>query len=112
MEGSKRITLEDHFLRGHGIEELYVYKCGNFFFQVATSFGETDVKIVGHDGHYCPVLHYTKNAPLIEWSASIDIEGDEWRNFTKEVQETHEVVSYFLKYIDKLKQGIIPDQEN
>ena len=37
---------------------------------------------------------------------------DKWKIFVQEVQDAHATVAYFTEHIDKLKQGIIPDQEN
>lgn len=104
------ITMKDHHVALGGEIDSYIYQCGIYFFKVETAFGITTVNTVGADGHYFPKLWYSeKNGSFLEWKEDVSVDGDEWKNFIKEVQNAHEIAPYFLKHIEQLKQGIIPD---
>ena len=107
-----KIELLEHNEKMGGEQHIYLYKCGNYIFKIDTAFGETDVEIVGRDAYYQPSLIYSKTGSVIDWKTSIPVTGDKWKIFVQEVQDAHATVAYFNEHIDKLKQGIIPDQEN
>lgn len=107
----RRITLKEHFTKYDGELDIYDYECEGYIISIGSIFGTTEMNIKGYPTHYAPQLTYFKDYAFVNWKENISLDGDEWKDFVKEVTKFHEILEYFKNNFDNLSKGIIPNQD-